>query len=126
MYTADLLRRDGPKVFEGAMAFACNHDRYNKDIRSLVGQYRGVAFDESTQALKADLHILPSEEPLMEKLLAAHQMFGGEKVELVYQREGRRDARRFGRLRLRRRSPSAVQRDERRHCAVSSRRGPRG
>ena len=88
MYTADLLRRDGPKVFEGAMAFACNHDRYNKDIRSLVGQYRGVTFDESTQALKADLHILPSEEPLMEKLLAAHQMFGGEKVGLSISARG--------------------------------------
>jgi hypothetical protein len=73
-YTAALLKRDGPTIYEGANAF-CGHfpnvfDRTNP--KNLMGTIKNVYFSEAKQALKGDFSYYPEFDDQIEKARIAH------------------------------------------------------
>lgn len=80
VYSREVLERDGPATFEGSPAFVTNHDPWEKNLRTLVGQYKDVRYE--TDALKADLHVLPAQLGMVQAALEAQRLFGPDKVGL--------------------------------------------
>ena len=63
-YSKD-VRKNAIKVFEGIRAY-CNHPAKGKEdetrmVQELIGRHKNVRFDETTDMLRSDLHLSPTE-----------------------------------------------------------------
>ncbi len=86
-YPRSVLERDGAKVFENAPVFAVNHDRVQKDVRTLVGVLKAVRMDGDR--LRGDLHAGPAGWPTIEHALWHSRELGPDAVGLSIDTQGR-------------------------------------
>jgi len=93
-YSPELLRRDGPTVFENAPAFVTNHVPDQKSLRNLVGVFKNVRFEDDR--LRGDLHGFAADLPLLQKALEAERSLGSERVGLSIDTAARWAVRKYG------------------------------
>lgn len=92
-YSAEVLRRDGPSVFEGANSYSGHVETFYErtDPRNLMGSIKDVKFDESTQALRGDIHYFESAMDTISKAQAAYAGGSKDLIGLSIQTPGKQE-----------------------------------
>lgn len=100
-YSAEVLRRDGPSVFEGANSYSGHVETFHErtDPRNLMGSIKDVRFDEASQSLRGDIYYFEGAVDTITKAKLAHDMGNKDLIGLSIQTPGKQEVvRQSGRL----------------------------